>query len=180
MALVGVALTGPLPGGERPLRRSRALPTGLMTAHPRHLLLLCLVSFGAGCTLKVTPDRSSGGDAERHEASPRELNKLFLDSVNFDDGDATDYHYVVIGQRGILTVTCHFDNVLAKTSVTLRDAVGNVMATQYHNGEPRQVTTAKVKPGPDGTARYYVELKALEEGAISEYSCEAEFAAVVW
>lgn len=146
---------------------------GLLTLFVTSLLV-------TSCTLKMTPNRSSGGDGERHLAQPQEINKLFLDSIDYDDGDATDYRYVTIGQRGLLTVTCHFDNVAAKSSVTVRDAVGNVMATQYHNGEPRQVATVKVKPGPDGTARYYVEIKALEEGAISQYSCQADFEAVVW
>ena len=143
-------------------------------------LACLLVALGSACTLEVSAERSSGGDGERHLAQPQEINKLFLDSVDYDSGDATDYRYVVIGQRGLLSVTCHFDNVAAKTSVTVRDVVGNVMATQYHNGEPRQVATVKVKPGPDGTARYYVEVKALDEGAISQYSCQADFQAVVW
>ena len=168
------------PRGERPPVPFWSFLAGPMRASQSFIIGACWLMGMAGCTLQVTPDRATGGDGERHQAAPQELNKLFLDSVDFDNGDATDYRYVVIGQRGLLTVTCHFDNVTAKTSVTLRDAVGNVLATQYHNGAPRQVATSKVKPGPDGTGRYYVEVKALEEGAISEYSCQADFAAVVW
>ena len=174
-------MTGLRPRGERPPPVAFwSFLAESMRASQYFIVGSCWLMGVAGCTLQVTPDRATGGDGERHQAAPQELNKLFLDSVDFDNGDATDYRYVVIGQRGLLTVTCHFDNVAAKTSVTLRDAVGNVMATQYHNGDPRQVATAKVKPGPDGTGRYYVEVKALEEGAISEYSCQADFAAVVW
>jgi len=147
---------------------------------PTRLLLTATLLAASACNLTMTTDRSSGGDGERHLAQPQEINKLFLDAVDYDDGDATDYRYVKVGQRGLLTVTCHFDNIGAKTSVTIRDAVGNVMATQYHNGEPRQVATVKVKPGPDGTAKYYVEVKALDEGAISDYSCQVDFEAVVW
>lgn len=139
------------------------------------LALLC-----TACAVNVSPNRNSGGDGERFQAQPQELNKIFMDAVDYDDGDATDWRYVVIGQRGLLTVTCHFDNVEAKTSVTVRDAVGNVLATQFHNGQPRQQATVKVKPGTDGTARYYVEVTALEEGAITDYNCEAAFEAVVW
>lgn len=147
---------------------------------PLAATLSLAVAALAACVLEVTPDRSSGGDGERHQAQPQELGKLFMDAVDYDDGDATDFRYVVIGQRGLLTVTCAFDNVVAETSVTVRDAVGNVMATQYHNGEPRQVATVKVKPGADGTARYYVEIAAMEAGAASQYSCQADFEAVVW
>ena len=147
---------------------------------PRPLFLVPLVLLAGGCAVNVTPNRNTGGDGERFQAQPQELNKIFMDSVDFDDGDATDWRYVVIGQRGLLSVTCHFDNPQAKTSVNVRDAVGNVLAAQYHNGQPRQEATVKVKPGVEGTGKYFVEVNALEEGAISQYSCEANFEAVVW
>ena len=134
----------------------------------------------AGCAVDIGADRNSGGDGERHIAAPQEIGKLFLDEVDYDSGDATDWRYVLVGQRGLLNVTCHFDNVNAKTSITVRDAVGNALNTQYHNGEPRQEATIKVKPGADGIGRYYIAVEALEESAKSQYTCEAKFSAVVW
>ncbi len=147
---------------------------------PRLVHLVLLVLLLPGCAVNVHPNRNTGGDGERFQAKPQELNKMFMDSVDYDDGDATDWRYVVVGQRGLLTVTCHFDNPQAKTSVAVRDAVGNVLAMQHHDGQPRQEATVKVKPGVDGTGKYFVEVNALEEGAISQYSCEAAFSAVVW
>ena len=144
------------------------------------LLIVFFTCAGAGCAVAVSSERASGGDGERHLAQPQALNKMFLDSVDYDGGDGSDWRYMLIGQRGLLTVTCHFDNVHAKTAVTVRDAVGNVMATQYHNGEPKQEATVKVKPGFGGTGRYYVEIKATEEGATTPYTCEGKFEPVVW
>jgi len=146
----------------------------------RPLLAATLALLCSACAVNVHPNRNSGGDGERYQARPQALNKVFMDSVDYDDGDSTDWRFVVIGQRGLLTVTCHFDNVQAKTSLSVRDAVGNVLATQYHNGQPRQEAVVKVKPGTDGTAKYFLEVNALEEGAISQYTCEAAFEAVVW
>jgi hypothetical protein len=163
-------------------RRQEAKLRRLSTRFPARLLpLLAAALLVSSCAVSVNPDRDSGGDGERHQSQPQELNKLFLDSIDFDSGDSTDWRYVLIGQRGIITLTCHFDNVVAKTRISIKDSVGNVMATQFHNGEPRQEATAKVLAGPLGQpARYYLEVGALEEGAISDYSCEAKFDPVVW
>ena len=141
----------------------------------RFFIAILTLSYLTACAVSVNDDRRSGGDGERHRARPQAMNKLFLDSINFDAGDSTDWRFLEVGQRGLVTLTCHFDNIQAKTRIALKDAVGNTLATQFHNGEPRQVATAKVRK-----SRYYVEVTALEPGTASPYSCEAKFEAVVW
>lgn len=141
-------------------------------------LLACAVLVGLllpGCNLSTDPNRSSGPDGERFSAPAAKLNAIYLDSVDYDAGDMTDWRYMLIGQQGILTVTCHFDEISAKTVVHVRDAVGNILATQYHNGQPRQVLTAKVNEG-----KYYLEVAATEAGNKSPYTCEPKFDPVVW
>ncbi len=137
------------------------------------LLALALAAFA--CNINLNPDRNSGADAERHAAPGAKLNEVYLDSVDFDSGDATDWRYVLVGQQGILAITCHFDEIDAKAVVHLRDAVGNILATQHNSGQARQEATAKVKEG-----KYYIEVKALEEGSKTTYTCEPHFDAVVW
>lgn len=137
------------------------------------LLGLALLVFG--CNINLNPDRNSGADGERHAAPGAKLNEVYLDSIDFDSGDATDWRHLLLGQQGILTITCHFDEIDAKAVVHLRDAVGNILATQHNSGQARQEATAKVRKG-----KYYIEVKALEEGAKTTYTCEPHFDAVVW
>ena len=134
--------------------------------------LLLVPLLGCGST---EPDRASGVDGGRFAAPGAKLNEVFSDTVDYDAGDATDWRNVMIGQQGILTVTCHFDEIDAKTVINVRDAVGNILATQYHNGQPRQELTAKVDEG-----KYYLEVHAMEEGSASSYTCEPKFDPVVW
>ncbi len=142
----------------------------------RALFSLLALSFAAtGCNLNVNPDRASGADGERYSSPAAKLNEVYLDSVDYDNGDATDWRYILVGQQGILSVTCHFDELGAKTVLHVRDSVGNILATQFNSGQDRQVATAKVMEG-----KYYIEVKALEEGAISPYTCEPRFDPVVW
>lgn len=137
-------------------------------------VLPLLLSLGA-CSLNLDPNRASGKDGERYTAPGAELNKVYNDSVDYDAGDATDWRLLAIGQQGILTLTCHFDEIDAKTMVHIRDAVGNILAEQAHNGQPRQELTAKVDEG-----KYYIEIYAMEPGAASPYTCEPKFDPVVW
>ena len=138
-------------------------------------VMLLLVLTAPACNLNINPDRASGPDGERYSSPPTKLNEVYLDSVDFDNGDATDWRWVLVGQQGILAVTCHFDELSAKTVLHVRDAVGNVLATQFNSGQARQVATAKVRAG-----KYYIEVKALAEGANTPYTCEPKFDAVVW
>ncbi len=135
-------------------------------------LALALV---AGCTMSMDPNRASGKDGERYSAPGAELNKTYMDSVDYDAGDASDWRHVLIGQQGILTVACHFDEIDAKVVMRIKDAVGTTLATQYNTGEARQEATAKVKKG-----KYYIEVTALEAGAKTTYTCEPSFVPVVW
>ncbi|MBM4321589.1 MAG: hypothetical protein FJ125_17010 [Deltaproteobacteria bacterium] len=157
----------------RPLR-SPAAPCKLLQQALPWLVVVLLAGL-AGCNLRITPDRSSGPDGERYSAPGAKLNLVYNDSVDYDNGDATDWRFVLIGQQGILTLTCHFDEIDAKTVVHIRDAVGNIMAEQFHNGQPRQELTAKVNEG-----KYYLEVKAMESGSASPYTCEPKFDPVVW
>ena len=145
-------------------------------------VVFSLISFS--CALNKDPNRNSGEDGYRHQAKGVKAKlkeqggvefELFLDSVDYDIGDASDWRYVDIPMRGILTMVCGFDNINAKTVINIKDATGRTLATQRHEGEPKQEATAKVDLG-----RYYLEVTATEEGSKTQYTCQPSFDAVVW
>lgn len=115
------------------------------------------------------PDELADPDFQRHLAKPLPLNKVYTDSLTFEEGaDVSDWKIFHVDQQGLLTVTVHFDKVNGSCEVYLRDKYGAHMAREIQSNNPYIELTRRVEPG-----RFFVWLNSPDKNCSSQYSIEA-------
>lgn len=118
---------------------------------------------------EVKPDGASGPDAEKTGATELFLDKLTDDFVHAEGGDATDWKYFKIKEKGILTLTVYWDNKDVRSIIDVRDRFGALLDTRRHSPElEKDVLELKVEPGT-----HFVRL--FSEKGESVYTIEAVF-----
>lgn len=138
----------------------------------RILLVVALGMVGAlgACTTEeVKPDGASGEDAEKTGAQELFLDKLTDDFVDAEGGDATDWKFFKIRDKGILTLTVYWDNKDIRSIIDVRDRFGALLDTRRHSSElEKDVLELRVEPGT-----HFVRL--YSEKGQSVYTIEAVF-----
>jgi hypothetical protein len=113
---------------------------------------------------------SSGPDAQRINASPLEFDSIADDTVDGDEGDATDWRYLDVAQPGVLDVVLHWDNDKANLTLELYDALGKQLANSDVDGQKGRRVQFEA-PHKD---RYYLRVEAVAQGQTA-YSLKATF-----
>lgn len=131
---------------------------------------LCSMALLGGCGVEeVKPDGASGPDAEKTGATELFLDKLTDDYVSVEAGDATDWKYFKIREKGILTLTVYWDNKDIRSIIDVRDRFGALLDTRRHSSElEKDVLELRVEPGT-----HFVRL--FTEKGESVYTIEAVF-----
>ncbi len=141
-----------------------------MRSLPPLVVALGLVGLIGGCGVEeVKPDGASGPDAEKTGATELFLDKLTDDFVSVEAGDATDWKYFKIREKGILTLTVYWDNKDIRSIIDVRDRFGALLDTRRHSSElEKDVLELRVEPGT-----HFVRL--FTEKGESVYTIEAVF-----
>jgi hypothetical protein len=134
------------------------------------VILFVAVLLGA-CTTEesVKPDSEAGKDSERGNAEELFLDKLTDDFLDAAGGDATDWKFFKIRDKGILTLTIYWDNKDVRSIIDVRDRFGALLDSRQHSAElEKDKLELRVEPGT-----HFVRLFA-EQGK-SVYTIEAVF-----
>lgn len=128
------------------------------------LLLVAL----AACAVEDDPERNSK-DSERTKAVEMPLDRVVIDNID-QDGDQTDWKYVIIPANGLAKVIINFDNENAEPQVEVINAVGQVLSNLDlpESSQFLRQLSFQVQPGT-----YYLNIY-VDEGA-TDYSVEVQF-----
>lgn len=134
------------------------------------VILFVAVLLGACSTEDtVKPDSASGDDAERGHAQELFLDKLTDDFIDAEGGDATDWKFFKIRDKGILTLTVYWDNKDVRSIIDVRDRFGALLDSRRHSPElEKDKLEMRVEPGT-----HFVRL--FTEKGESVYTIEAVF-----
>ncbi|MCB9529602.1 MAG: hypothetical protein H6701_14640 [Myxococcales bacterium] len=134
------------------------------------VILFVAVLLGACSTEDtVKPDAASGDDAERGHAQELFLDKLTDDFLDAEGGDATDWKFFKIRDKGILTLTVYWDNKDVRSIIDVRDRFGALLDSRRHSSElEKDKLELRVEPGT-----HFVRL--FTEKGESVYTIEAVF-----
>lgn len=129
-------------------------------------LIVTTVMFLAACG--VRPDEKSGGDHERHKATPVKVGEAVADSVSYKDGDRTDWKVVELPDAGFLTVLVNLDNPKNDILVALFDRYGKPVAKMVHHKSDESPLVQLITQAAPG--RYFILVQAASEGAKTGYA----------
>jgi hypothetical protein len=121
--------------------------------------------WGAGCD--SDPDAASGGDAYRNEASPMALGEWVSDSINYSDGDRTDWKTLLLAAPGEVKLELNADIPDIELRAALVDRYGFVLGTVVRPEGTDGAVELKLKAAAAG--RHFVMVQALG-GDPSSYS----------
>lgn len=116
----------------------------------------------------VKPDEKSGGDQERHKATPVKVGEAISDSVSYKDGDRTDWKVVELPDAGFLTVLVNLDNPRHDVLVALFDRYGKPVARMVHRKADESPLVQLITQAVPG--RYFILVQAASEGANTGYA----------
>lgn len=155
----------------RPLLAARAADFKALLALATLALLLggCM---GGGVDLEGPAERTSGPDATRAGAKEISLGATIFDDVSKDDGDTTDWKYITVPGRGVVTIKINFDNPKALAEMYVTDARGQILSV--YKDENRGVLdniTFKAETG-----LYYMQITS--SGIATSYSMEVSFSSL--
>ncbi len=125
-------------------------------------LLAVMVACG------VKPDEKSGGDQERHKATPVKVGEAVADSVSYKDGDRTDWKVVELPDAGFLTVLVNLDNPKNDVLVALFDRYGKPVSKVVHRKDDESPVVQLITQAAPG--RYFILVQAASEGAKTGYA----------
>jgi len=119
------------------------------------LALLACLSLGLGCDANIVddPNAESGNDGERGKAQAMPFGEPVNDSVNYTEGDMTDWKYIQVPAFGSVTVRLGCDHTGAYCGANIRDEVGRMVREIRTDGSPRVEQTLDLARG-----NYYVEI----------------------
>ncbi len=131
---------------------------------------------GSACNgaadLESPSERTSGVDRNRAGAKEVSVGATIFDDIDVDKGDTTDWKYVTVPSRGVVTMKITFDNPKALGQMIVTDERGQVLS--IYKDENRRVLDNITFKGETG--RYYMQIFA-EENA-SSYSLEVTFSSL--
>ena len=123
----------------------------------RKLLSMMIIVLASSIGCGVKPDEVSGGDAERHHAKPLALNKADGDSVNYAEGDRTDWKVVELQDTGSMKIEVILDNPNANVVTSLYDRYGKAITrTTHRKGDGALMTMAS----DVGLGKYFIMVQA--------------------
>jgi hypothetical protein len=125
----------------------------------------------AGCS-GGNHEVNSGGDAARETAATLELGKEVEDSVNFNDGDRTDWKTFEVPGAGKIGVDVMWGNASARCGFRVIGAAGeDVKRLDTIGGDPRKI----VKWDVPGAATFFLRFQCEDEGDYSAYLLKVTF-----
>ena len=130
--------------------------------------LLALFVITMGCNVKLDPNRKSSMDKGRVGAMEIYLGRTASDSVDFVEGDQTDWKFFKVPQEGLVKVTFSFFNTEANGNVMVKNAQGQTVTKLLPMGQDIIKQEFHAKPG-----NYYLEIWC--ERVKTQYSVELEF-----
>lgn len=117
------------------------------------------------------PDEASGPDAQRIGAIPVALDVIVDDTVDPEEGDATDWRSIDLDRPGQLVIQLHWDVEKANFTLALHDALGAELA----QGEPFGVSGRQITFEITEVGRYYVMAQADVKSPRTPYSMKIGF-----
>jgi len=126
-------------------------------------LVPLLVACGPGF------DESTGGDGSRGEAREVKVDKATDDRVSAEQGDNTDWKKFVLDDEAKVTIHFWWDNPSVKVATSLRDELGQKLASLKHAGGQREEVLGPVKLKA-GT--YFIEVAASDGNSVYTFEVQ--------